>query len=269
MFLKRAIASLVMAAIGIPAIIYGGLFYFLLITFFLVMAAWEYVKIFQAAKNAPSMFITVGGVFLLLIFRYAFPAYADPVLVLLILSAMTWHLLDYEHGRDTAATDFTITLGGMIYLGWMGAYLVDLRAIANGGLWWLLLTLGSVWLADMAAYFVGSRFGRHKLSPRLSPKKSWEGYWAGVVFGTLGAIGLAVLFHNLGSSVTWWQGGLLGLVMSVFTTLGDLGESMLKRQAGVKDSSNIIPGHGGFLDRIDSWLWAAAIGYYLITWFFI
>jgi len=269
MFLKRAIASLIMAAIGIPAIIYGGIFYFLLISLFLVMAAWEYVKIFQIAKNAPSMLITVGGVFLLLIFRTFLPSYANPVLVLLILTAMTWHLLAYEHGQDSAATDFAITLTGFVYLGWVGAYLLDLRSIPDGGLWWLLVTLGSVWLADMAAYFIGSRFGKHKISPRLSPKKSWEGYWAGVVFGTLGAIALAVLFGNLGSSMTWWQGGLLGLVMSIFTTLGDLGESMLKRQAGVKDSSNIIPGHGGFLDRIDSWLWAAAIGYYLINWFII
>jgi phosphatidate cytidylyltransferase len=267
--LKRAIASLIMAAIGIPAIIYGGIFYFLLISFFLVLAAWEYVRIFQGAKNAPSMVITVGGVLLVLIFRFFLPNHADPVLVLLILAAMTWHLFDFERGRDNAATDFAITLTGILYLGWVGAYLLDLRFIPEGGLWWLLVTLGSVWIADMAAYFIGSRFGRHKLSPRLSPKKSWEGYWAGVVIGSLGAIALALLFHDLGSSMTWWQGGFLGLVMSIFTTLGDLGESMLKRQAGVKDSSNIIPGHGGFLDRIDSWLWAGVIGFYLVNWFFI
>lgn len=267
--LKRAIASLVMAAIGIPAIVFGGIFYFLLISFFLVMAAWEYIKIFQVVKNAPSMVITVGGVFLILTFRFFLPDQADALLVFLVLVAMTKHLFDFERGRDNAATDFAISITGLLYLGWVGAYLLDLRSIPDGGLWWLLVTLGSVWIADMAAYFIGSRFGNHKLSPRLSPKKSWEGYWAGVVFGIVGAIGLAILFHDLGSTMTWWQGGLLGLVMSIFTTLGDLGESMFKRQAGVKDSSNIIPGHGGFLDRIDSWLWAAVIGFYLITWFFI
>jgi phosphatidate cytidylyltransferase len=269
MLTKRVLASLVMAAVGIPAIIYGGVFYFLLMTVFLVMAAWEYVKIFQTAKFAPSMVMTVGGVLLLLIFRNFAPAYSGPVLTLLVLLAMTVHLFDYERGRDPAASDLMTTIGGFVYLGWLGAYLLDLRSLPDGG-WWLLLTLGSVWIADSAAFFIGSRFGRHKLSPRLSPKKTWEGYWAGVVLGTLGAAGLAILFHQWGGlPVTWWQGGLLGLLIALLTTLGDLGESMLKRQAGVKDSSNIIPGHGGFLDRIDSWLWAAAIGFFWISWFLL
>ncbi len=269
MLKKRVIASLVMAGIGIPAIVLGGIYYLLVIGFFLIMASWEYVKIFQVAKSAPSMTVTVGGVFLLLVFRSYLPEFSSALLTLLVLLAMTVHLVAYERGQDSAASDFALTVCGFVYLGWLGAYLVDVRSL-TGGLWWLLLTLGSVWIADSAAFFVGSSFGRHKLSPRLSPKKSWEGYWAGVILGTLSTAGLAILFHNLaGLQVTWWQGGVLGLVMSVFTTLGDLGESMLKRQAGVKDSSNIIPGHGGFLDRIDSWLWAAAIGYYLISWVFI
>jgi phosphatidate cytidylyltransferase len=269
MFIKRLIAALIMAAIGIPAIVYGGIYYILLIGIFLLMASWEYVKIFQVAGFEPSMLVTVGGVYLLLVFRSYLPEYSGAVLTALVLLAMTVHLFAFERGRDKAATDFALTVGGFVYLGWVGAYLLDLRSLPDG-LWWLLLTLGSVWVADSAAFFIGSRFGRHKLSPRLSPKKSWEGYWAGVILGTLGTIGLAVLFRDLAEmQVTWWQGGLLGLVMSVFTTLGDLGESMLKRQAGVKDSSNIIPGHGGFLDRIDSWLWAAAIGYFLIRWVFL
>jgi len=266
MLMKRVIASLVMAAIGIPAIVFGGIFYIFLIGFFLVMASWEYVKIFRIANFEPSMIVTVGGVFLILIFRSYLPDFSSTLLTFLILLGMTVHLFAFERGRDKAATDFALTICGIVYLGWVGAYLLDLRSLPEG-LWWLLLTLGSVWVADSAAFFIGSRFGRHKLSPRLSPKKSWEGYWAGVILGTLSMVGLAVLFHTqAGLQVTWWQGGILGLVMSVFTTLGDLGESMLKRQAGVKDSSNIIPGHGGFLDRIDSWLWAAAIGYFLISW---
>jgi phosphatidate cytidylyltransferase len=265
--LKRIITAIVLAAVGIPAIIFGHIPYFVLIAIFLGVAAWEYARIFRAMNLSPSMWLTVGGVLLLLGARAYSPDLAPATLSLLVLLAMTVHLIAYERGCDQAATDFAVTLGGIVYLGWIGAYLLDLRSL-DGGLWWLLLSLGSVWIADSAAYFVGSRFGRHKLSPRLSPKKSWEGYWAGVFFGTLGGVGLGLLWHAVGGlEVTWLQGGVFGLVMSVFPTLGDLGESMIKRQAGIKDSSNIIPGHGGFLDRVDSWLWGAVLGYYLIVWF--
>jgi phosphatidate cytidylyltransferase len=182
---------------------------------------------------------------------------------------MTFHMGAYERGRDGSATDFAITLGGLLYLGWLGAYLLDLRFL-NDGIWYFFLVLIPVWIADSAAYFIGKRFGKHPLAARLSPKKTWEGYWAGVIFGTLTGLGLSYLFRAMnGPEVSWLQGSLLGLVLSLLTTLGDLGESMIKRQAGVKDSSSLIPGHGGFLDRIDSWLWAGAIGYYSVVWFIL
>ncbi len=132
----------------------------------------------------------------------------------------------------------------------------------------MLLTLPAVWLADSGAYFIGKRFGRTPFSPRLSPKKTWEGYLAGVVVGILGTTLLAALWRSGAGPdtlITPWRGALLGGILAVITPLGDLGESMIKRQVGVKDSSNLLPGHGGAFDRIDSWLWAAPLGYYIIT----
>ncbi len=269
MLIKRTLAALVLAVIGIPAIIFGGFFYFVLITALLGIASWEFAKIFQTAGYHASMPILVGGVVFILGARAYFPGLAPTVLTLLILIAMTWHLFDYEKGRNLAAADFVVSVGGIVYLGWIGAYLIDIRNL-QGGLWWIVLVLPAVWLADTAAYFVGRSLGKHQLSPRLSPKKTWEGYLGGVFFGTFGTAGLAVLWHKLGGPpITWWQGAALGAALSILTTLGDLGESMFKRQAGVKDSSQIIPGHGGVLDRMDSWLWAGALGYLLIIWFFI
>jgi len=269
MLIKRVLAALVLAAIGFPAIIVGGVFYFALITLLLGIAAWEFGRIFRTAGYNVSEPLLVGGVVLLVLLRNYFPGEAAVGLTLLTLAAMTWHLLDYENGRDKAASDFSVTIAGIVYLGWIGAYLIEIRFLHNG-LWWLLLVLPAVWFADMAAYFIGSRFGRHKLSPRLSPKKSWEGYWSGIVLATIGSAGLAVLWHSLGGpAVPWWKGAALGAAISVLTLFGDLGESMFKRQAGLKDSSNIIPGHGGVLDRIDSWLWAGALGYFLIIWFLL
>jgi len=269
MLIKRTLVSLALAAIGIPAMIMGGLFYLALLTLFLGVAAWEYGRIFHTAGNNASIPLLVGGVVLLVTLRGSCPELAPAALTLLILAAMTWHLLDYEKGRDLAANDFAITTAGIVYLGWIGSYLIDVRNLPDG-LFWLALVFPAVWLADSAAYFIGRRFGKHLLSPRLSPKKTWEGYWGGVIFGTIGTVGLAVLWHSLGGPAGfWWHGAVLGAVLSILTPLGDLGESMFKRQAGVKDSSNILPGHGGLLDRVDSWLWAGALGYLLIVWFFL
>jgi phosphatidate cytidylyltransferase len=269
MLIKRTLTAIVLAAIGIPAIILGGVYYFALIMLFLGAGAWEYGRIFRKVDCMIPGTLLIGSVILIATVRTYFPALASAVLTLSILTAMTWHLFDYEKGRDRAATDFAVTAAGIVYLGWIGAYLIDLRNMP-GGLWWLLIVLPTIWLADMAAYFVGIRFGKHPLSPRLSPKKTWEGYWAGVVFGTLSSVGLAILWHSLGGpEVAWWEAAALGVLLSIFTTLGDLGESMFKRQAGMKDSSNIFPGHGGVLDRIDSWLWGAALGYLFINWFLI
>jgi phosphatidate cytidylyltransferase len=269
MLSKRVLAALALAAIGLPAMIYGGIFYFGLITLLLGIAAWEYGKIFHTAGNNASTPLLVGGVVLLVTLRSYFPDQAPAGLTLLVLAAMTWHLYDFEKGRGLAASDFTVTIAGIVYLGWIGAYLIDIRNLPDG-LWWLALVFPAVWLADSAAYFIGSRFGKHQLTPRLSPRKTWEGYWGGIFFATVGTAGLAILWKRLGGpELTWWHGAVLGAALSVMTILGDLGESMFKRQAGVKDSSNIIPGHGGVLDRMDSWLWAGALGYLLIVWFLV
>ena len=121
--------------------------------------------------------------------------------------------------------------------------------------------------ADSGAYFVGKTIGKRKFSPRLSPKKTWEGYIGGVIVGTFGTALLASLWNSFQPGLmTPLQGGLIGLVLSLVTVLGDLGESMIKRQFGIKDSSNLIPGHGGAFDRIDSWIWAGVIGFYLVRW---
>jgi phosphatidate cytidylyltransferase len=269
MLAKRTITSLVLAAVGIPAIILGSYYYFGLIALFLGVAAWEYSRLYNKVDCKVAEVLVIVCVLLIVAARTFFPDLAAAVLTLSILAAMTWHLLDYEKGRDKAATDFAGTVGGIVYLGWIGAYLITLRSMP-GGLWWLVIVLPTIWLADMAAFFIGVRFGKHRMSPRLSPKKSWEGYWAGVIFGTLSTVGLALLWHSLGGpAIAWWQAGGLGAALSILTTLGDLGESMFKRQAGMKDASNFFPGHGGVLDRIDSWLWGAALGYLIITWFLV
>ncbi len=272
MLRQRLIVTLILLPLGMGAIFLGGWFFTALISLFMGLAAWEYTQLFRAGGSQPASILVVGGVLMLLLGRALDSFDSAPwMLSLLILLSMTWHLVAYERGRDQAGTDLAITLGGILYIGWIGGYFISLRSLSNGQ-WWVLTALPAVWFADTGAYFIGRAWGRHKLSPRLSPKKTWEGYLGGIVSGiVLTALFAAVWRVGAGpeAGITPLRGALMGLVMGIFPTLGDLGESMIKRQVGMKDSSNLLPGHGGFFDRIDSWLWAAVLGYYLITWFWL
>ncbi|MCK6539296.1 MAG: phosphatidate cytidylyltransferase [Anaerolineales bacterium] len=274
--LRRTLTALAIAAVGLPAVIYGGVFYFLIMGAFLVGGAWEYVRLYRAVKLEPSEPVTVGGVLVILTARFFFADIAIPAFVALALLAMAVHLFAFERGRDHAAIDFGITVAGIVYLGWIGAYLLDLRNLISDemGVWWFMLVLPLVWAADTGGYSIGAAYGKHKMAPRLSPRKSWEGYFAGIFTSVLIGAFFAYAFSSLGPRpldgvINPMQGALLGLVIGTLAPLGDLGESMFKRQGGLKDSSNIFPGHGGFLDRIDSWIWGAAIGYFLIQYFIL
>ena len=272
---RRILTALAMAAIGLPAIIYGGVFYFLLMGGFLVVGSWEFVRLYRAVKYEPNELVTVGGVLVLVTARFFFADIAIHLFVLLILLAMTIHLVSYERGRDQAALDFGITVAGITYLGWIGSYLIDIRNFSLEGGWWLMLVLPIVWAGDTGAYSIGAAYGKHKMAPRLSPRKSWEGYFAGVLTSILIGAFFAYAFTSIGlrqplaGLINPIQGAMLGLVIGALAPLGDLGESMLKRQSGLKDSSNIFPGHGGVLDRIDSWIWGASIGFIMIQYFIL
>jgi len=262
-----------LAAVGLPAIFIGGLFYYLLMGAFLVGGAWEYARLYRAVQFEPNEILTVGGVLVIPTARFFFMDYAIAVLVIAILLAMAAHVIAYERGRDHAALDFSITVTGIVYIGWLGSYLLDLRNLPDG-VWWLMFFLPLVWATDTGAYSIGAVFGRNKMSPRLSPKKSWEGYIAGIFTAMYVGALFAYAYSSLGPRplsglINPLQGAIFGLLIGALTPLGDLGESMFKRQSGLKDSSNIFPGHGGILDRIDSWIWGAAIGYFILKLFIL
>src|SRR5271157_217390 len=266
---RRTLTALVLLVIVVPAILLGGILYFLLIGFFMVLASWEFVQMFREAEYEPSIYLSVGGTLAILVTRAFWPGASEPIFTCLILLAITVHLIAYERGRDQAAFDFLVTVGCFVYLGWIGSYMVDLRSLPHGA-WWVMFALPIVWLTDAGAYSFGARYGKHRMTPRLSPNKSWEGYLAGVFMGTFYGGFFAFAYTRYGPlHVTIWQGILFGFILSALSLFGDLGESLFKRFGQMKDSGNLLPGHGGAFDRVDSLIWGGVIGFYWIHFFLL
>jgi phosphatidate cytidylyltransferase len=185
--------------------------------------------------------------------------WAEAALLIALLVAMGYALWLYEGRRsETAPADWLATCTGIIFLGWIGSHFFRLRGIEEMAWQWTAVTMLGTWVADSGAYVFGKTMGRHKLAPRLSPNKTIEGYVGGILVGTVASI-------LVGRALGLPLGGVvvLGLLVSVVSPAGDLGESLLKRSAGVKDSGALFLSHGGALDRIDSLIWSVAMAYYL------
>lgn len=166
--------------------------------------------------------------------------------------------LFFRKRLDGALLDWSLTLAIAFYIGWPMSFLLLLRGFQLGlgdGLWWLLMVFGGVWGFDTGAFFAGHFFGRHKLAPQISPGKTWEGVFGGLIF----SVAAALLFTTLPMGVPWYLAAPFGVVLGIAAVLGDLAESLIKRQTHVKDSGQFMPGHGGMLDRLDSILFAVLI----------
>lgn len=264
MLAKRLLVINILIPCILFFIIIGGWPFTALMLVSLVWAGWEYWRIFHNGGYSPSLAVLIAGIVALVLGRMIWNLqYSDLIVSLLVLTAMSTHVLQFERGHKQSAVDLGITLGGILYFGWLGSYFISIRNLSNG-LWWALLVLPAVWFADAGAYFFGSWLGKHPMSPVTSPKKTWEGYIGGIGFSALCTSLLAALWNLQAPIITPLKGLVIGIVLSIITPLGDLTESMIKRQFGVKDSGKALPGHGGVMDRIDSWLWAAVIGYYLV-----
>ncbi|HEU5089763.1 MAG TPA: phosphatidate cytidylyltransferase [Roseiflexaceae bacterium] len=178
------------------------------------------------------------------------------------------------HDRKGILADWGLTLAGALYLALLSGHVALVRLIdtplspaplsnlgISPGAAWLYLLCAVTWLQDTLAYFVGKSWGRTKMAPTLSPKKTWEGAAGGMAGAILGGMIVAWLCGLPGGVAL---GALLGVIGGVTGPLGDLAESMIKRQAGLKDVGSLIPGHGGMLDRVDSFVFNAPVLYYLI-----
>ena len=188
-------------------------------------------------------------------------------LPLILMVSLAWQVIRYPRSE---VGEWTGPVASGLYVGTTASYLVRLRTVPRDGLCWTLLVVAVTLMADTAAYGAGFFWGKHKLSPQLSPGKTVEGHLAGIIMGgvTGGAFGW---LYRLGAgpegSLRTVDGLLVGLLIAALAPLGDLAVSMAKREAGVEDSGKLLPGHGGLLDRVDSLLFAAVLGHTYLAWF--
>jgi len=188
----------------------------------------------------------------------------------LMVGAFVW-LIIVRPASDRTVIDWALTVAIPFYLAWPLALLVLTRGNGIGvqarGFWWLLVLFLTIWANDAAAYLTGHYFGKTKLAPKVSPAKTWEGFAGGLVMSVITVFVVTwvadlVLKPASQLHLPWYHALLLGVLICIFGTVGDLAESLLKRGAKVKDSGNIFPGHGGVLDRADSLLFAAIVVYF-------
>lgn len=284
MLKQRAVSSVVIVALTLGAAILGRLTFTLFTTVILGLAARELFALFRHAGHRPltvAGYATVAALPAIALTRQ-WGAWSAPLIAAVVLLPLLPLLARRDHAG--ALTDWALTVTGALYIGLPAAHFVLLRELpgnlgsvadwldASGrwqlrgydatarGLSWFLLAQVVTWLTDVGAYLVGRRWGRRKLAPRISPGKSVEGAIGGLAAGALSAWGCAALF-GLGLRPLVALGA--GLLLSLAGQLGDLAESLLKRQAGVKDSGALVPGHGGILDRLDSLLVVVVVTYYL------
>lgn len=261
-------------AIG-SGLVFGGVFlaslllvkqlFVLLVAILVGVALVELASAFRVAgRRVPRVGVVLAG---LVIVAGAFFFGAQGMLLGLFAGSallVVWRLVEgllpaWETPPRTLVRDVFSGLFTLVYVAFLASFTV-LLIDADGGEWWVFSLVLVVVSVDIGAYAAGVSFGKHKMTPRISPNKTWEGFAGAAVVATATGIGVATL--ALGQP--WWIGAIIGVVVLFTATGGDLTESLIKRNLGVKDMSSWIPGHGGFLDRLDSLL-PSAVGVYGIA----
>lgn len=256
MLRQRILSILVGVPILIGFLFVGKIAFFALVVILTLAGLDEFYAMVRKEGKHPIVLLgLIGGVlFCVVALLLGESGFAIPFIWFWML-ILTGYLLGIG---ARALPDATVTLFGSLYVGLLFSYLILIRGMNERGVILVLLIFVATWVYDIVAYVVGRRLGRTKLAPRVSPGKTWEGALSAALAAVLI---LAALFF-----IPWFSLGkrvLLGLVIGIVSPLGDLAESRLKREAGIKDTSDRIPGHGGILDRFDSLLFTAPASYYL------
>lgn len=259
MLTQRIISALVGIPLIVLAVWYGGIPLILLTGLITVLGLREMTEMLAKLGLKPSLWLAVAGGLIMTAGSFLYKdGYPGPTITIILFMHLLATVALYPR---YSLLDSAGTMMGTMYVGLLN-YFYLLRMLPDGWIW-LIFTLTATWATDTMAYFVGMAFGRRRIAPALSPKKTLEG----AVGGFAGSILVAAAFSFIYSFLPLSKVLLLGLTLGAAAQVGDLLESAFKRQAGVKDSSDLIPGHGGILDRIDSTLFTAPLVYYFVLLF--
>jgi len=271
--LKIRLASvLILLPLALIAILLGSRPYTLMITLVTGLACFEYVQMLKRKGYHLSLFwvCAMDGLWLADAL-WGNGQWLGPGIAVIALAVAAWILYRRQKNpneRDPTA-EWGMTLAGGVYIGVGGAYLLRMRALPDG-LWWTITALPIIWVGESVAYAIGSKWGTHKMSPTISPGKSWEGYAGEVASSLIMGLclgGLWPLVAHQPIALNMVKGIWLGGILSILSPAGDFFVSMIKREVNVKDTGALIPGHGGMFDRIDSLLWAGFITWTVATLF--
>ena len=268
--MKRVLTALVLIPVVLALVFLGPRWQWLFSLSVAVVAAlagWEFLGLAEKAGGSPPRVAVLVALAALFAANFEWPDRTAAIFGILSLALLVY--CTFFRPVEDVLGDSSVSIFCLLYVGFSLIALPTLRAEPNGpSLVAFLLCV--VWAGDVAALYVGRALGRHKLAPQLSPHKTWEGSVASVAGSLLaaaGMLGLAALLQQWASVVLSypediWYWLVLAVVVNVAAQVGDLAESALKRSAGVKDSGNLLPGHGGVLDRIDALLLAAPVLWY-------
>jgi phosphatidate cytidylyltransferase len=269
MLAKRAASAAVIIFFGFLLVLAGGWIYTTGVALILSIATWEYVIMFRKGGYFPAFYLAIAGTFIIaLAGRFENPEFLLLAIGFITLAVIGWHILTFAIHPQTAGIDLAVSLSAILFIAFLGAYIVRLRFLPDG-FYWLLLAIAPAGISDIGAFLIGSAIGSHKMAPALSPGKTIEGYLGGVLTAAVTGYAIGAVANLTVPHISGLTGLMVGSVVGIFCPLGDLGKSLLKRQFNLKSTSNLIPGHGGVLDRIDTWLWAGVISFYLIRAFFL
>jgi len=260
MLIKRIITSIIVLSVIISTFFLDWLFG-LLVTVFIVIGLYEFFKMLENKGITTYKYFGIGvGIVIPLSLIFRFELTKSWELLFIALALIFLILMQFRRRESSGViTAISTTIFGILYVSWFLSFLIRMRYLANGaGLLAAVLIITK--FGDIGAYLVGSRFGKTLLMPRVSPKKTLEGALGGLLFSTLGAF-LSASFVNF----TYLHLAFLGLFLGLLGQLGDLSESLMKRDCQVKDSGKIFPGLGGVLDSIDSVLFTAPVFYFYMS----